>query len=45
MINFQFQTYAVMEYAGEFIPLYESMASTGTIKTYNDITALVSSMK
>ena len=31
-----------MEYSGETIQLYESMASAGTLKTYNDITTVVS---
>ena len=36
------QVYAVMEYTGEPIQLYETMSSAGTLKTYNHIAALVS---
>ena len=39
------QVYAVMEYTGEPIQLYETMSSAGTLKTYNHIAALVSKTK
>ena len=39
------QVYAVMEYTGEPIQLYETMSSAGTLKTYNHIAALVSQTK